>query len=860
MSAQAIVAALTWCRHHLLSFLALAFMLGIGAARQLSLQAENAFLAHGFASLPLNLLVLIGLGLLVLIGILLIKPRHALVLAGIPLFFCTGLLHGWQALEMPPDTNRVIRRLDERSQVTLHGRILDMVEFDGNLSRCTVAAQGLLHHARHDAAANPRIFQPVSGKVALRLRGQLPPNIQPGTAIMALGWAERPKKRPERGPADPALIQAAKGIDATLWLQSPDALIILPEHEPTFSERLRFAPEQFRQKTARFVREHLPPEPAGVYQALLIGSYQGLSEEQLELFKMSGTLHILAISGLHLSLIGGMAAAVFYWLLRRSTWILLHSHAPTVALVLTAPVLFLYAALAGLNIPVLRALLSALLVLFAVALRRRRVHIHLLAGAALLVLALHPLALFTASFQLSFSAVAAIILLVPRLPFFNLKAASSRRSKALALVVSLMLVSVAASIGTLPFMLYHFNRVSLIGPLMNLLIEPLLCLWALPLGLIAMLLLSVLPQVAALLLQMGSLSIKLSLFVLKVAAQIPYACLWTITPHPAEMLLFLLIVLLLLHNRPGRRYRRLAACCLSVALVLSFTNSLRLHRDSREARISFIDVGQGAATLVELPTGKRVLIDAGGYHLNGYDVGSRLIAPYLRQRRIWRLDAVLVSHADADHYSGMPFILRHFKPKKLYINTYPSTYGAYPAMLVQAQQQGMHIRPVAGRAVLFEEPGLILECYGVKAEEETALFTDNDRSLLVRLAFGRRALLLPGDSAARREQLLLESQGSEERRKEELHGEALRADLLLAGHHGSIGSTSPAFLDVVQPKVIVVSAGASRRGIHPATQHLRLWQEKGIPVFSTATSGSIIARTNGEELCVQAGRDKQCFD
>ena len=852
MSAQAIAAVLTWCRHHLLSFLALAFMLGIVAARRISLQVDAAFFARVFAPFPLALPVLIGLGMLVLTGMLLLKPRHGLVLAAIPLFFCTGLVHGWLALAIPPDTNRIIRQLDERSQVTLHGCILDMVEYDGNLSRCTIAAQGLLHH---DAAADLRTFRAASGKVDLRLRGRLPPDIQPGTAIMAFGWAEPPKKRPERGPADPALIQAARGIDATLWLQSPDALIILPEPESAFGQGLRFAPERFRQKTARFALEHLPPELAGVYQALLIGSYQGLSEEQLELFKTSGTLHILAISGLHLTLIGGMAAAVFYWLLRRSTWVLLHSHAPTVALVLTAPILLLYAALAGLNIPVLRALLSALLVLFAVVLRRRRVHIHLLAGAGLLVLALHPLALFTASFQLSFSAVAAIILLVPRLPFFNLKAASSRYRKALALVVSLMLVSVAASIGTLPFMLYHFNRVSLIGPVMNLIVEPLLCFWALPLGLIAMVLLPVLPQAAALLLQAGSLSIELALFLLKAAAQIPCASLWAITPHPVEMLLFLLIVLLFLQNRPGRRYWRWAAFCLSLTLALSFTSSLRLHPDGREVRVSFIDVGQGAATLVELPGGKRVLIDAGGYHVNGYDAGSRFVAPYLWQRRIWRLDAVLVSHADADHYSGMPFILRHFQAKELYINTYPGTDGAYLAMLAQARQQGMRIRPVAGRAVLFEKPGLILECYGVKAEEQTALFTDNDRSLLARLAFGRRVLLLPGDSAARREQLLLESQV-----REELRGEALRADLLLAGHHGSIGSTSPAFLEAVQPRVIVVSAGASRRGTHPAAQHLRLWQEKGIPVFSTATSGSIEARTNGEELCVQAGRNKQCFD
>lgn len=545
-----------------------------------------------------------------------------------------------------------------------------------------------------------------------------------------------------------------------------------------------------------------------------------------------------------------MALAFFYWLLRRSTWLLLHSHVPGLALTLTAPVLFVYAFLAGLNIPVLRALVSALLVLSAVVLRRRRVHLHLVAGAALLVLVLHPLALFTASFQLSFSAVIAILVLVPRLPLFKLEAGSNRRSRVSALVLSLVLVSVAASIGTLPFMLYHFNRVSLIGPVMNLAVQPLLCLGALPLGLLALLLLPWLPQTAAWLLQTGGLSIKWTLALLKFTAQLPFASLWTITPHPLEMLLFLLIIVLCLQNWPGRLYWRIGAFSLSLTLALSFTASLWLPQNSAELRISFIDVGQGAATLVELPGGKRVLIDAGGYHLDGYDVGARLIAPYLWQRRIWRLDSVLVSHADADHYSGMSFIMRHFHARELVVNADPGEESAYLNMLSLARQQGLQVRPVEERVVLFEQPGLVLECYGLMSGDRTAGFSDNDRSLLVRLVYGNRAFLFPADIAAQREQLLLESRSSDE----------LRADLLLAGHHGSIGSTTPAFLNAVSPKVIVVSAGASRLGTHPAAAHLRLWQEKGIPVFSTATSGSILARSNGEKLCVQAGKKEQCFD
>lgn len=842
-------AALPCCQQFLLRsllpLLCLAFMLGIGCAR---LAAPSWLLPWGTAVLLLFLLLAMP-----------VLPGHrALAWAATPLFFCAGLLHGWQALHHPLDNKRLSRLLQERGRVTISGRVLSMVEHGdgGTTSRCTLEAHALL---RHDGTAGSGSFIPVSGRVALRVRGMLSAEIQPGTLVMALGQADLPGKRriPDTSdmvdPVDDGVFlhYAARGIDAVLWLRSADALLVLPGPEPSFRQWVRFAPERFRQRIARFLQQHLRPEIAGIYQALLIGSRQDVAPEVLEWFKAGGTMHILAISGLHLTLLAGMCAALFHSLLRRSTRVLLHGHVPILTLLLTVPVILFYAVLAGLNIPVLRALVSALLVVCAVMLHRRRLGLHVVAAAALLVLALHPLALFTVSFQLSFSAVCAIVLILPHLAWFTQKPGQGRGHRVVVFFMSILQASLAASLGTLPLLLYHFNRVSLIGPLMNVLVEPTLCFWALPLGLIALLLLPFFPQAALLSLQLGGLGVQAALVLLEKAAALPLASVWTIRPHPVEMLLFAGIMVLGLRSWPGRGlWRTVWIVFFACTLLLSMGASLWPGRRGEYLRISFIDVGQGAATLIESPGGRRILIDAGGYQHRGYDVGARVIAPFLWQRRLWRLDAALVSHPDADHYSGMPFVVRRFAPKILYTNDDPGNDTAYRQMLEQAQKQGTRVLAVTGRQELLREPDLLLECFALSPQWRDLALGDNDRSLLVRLRYGRRVFLFPADIAAKREELLLR----------DMPGKLLRADLLLAGHHGSIGSTGPAFLEAVSPAVVVVSAGASRQGTHPAAAHLRSWRERGIAVFVTAHSGTIEARSDGSTLCIRSAAREQCLD
>ena len=473
------------CTENLLVSVTICFIAGASAAYCFAQPLAEQPLLLFVALVPLTLIVLA----------LCPRPRSR-PLAALPFFFLVGLLHTHQALQPISDPNYIASIISGPAKVTLIGRILTMAENNGERTRFELDCESLL---LHDSSKKSQ-FRTVRGKVLLSVQGSIDSQFLPGKTIMAIATVDRIRNYQTPGAFNYRLQMATKALFCAGWIQSPRELRLVAEPFRSSWRALFSVPEQTRQHTADFLNTHFDRQTAGLYQALLIGSMVNVSPQLMEAFKENGCFHVLSISGLHLSLLGLFCVSLFTFFLKRSTWLLLHTHVPTLALMLTAPVLLLYAFIAGFNIPAIRALATALLVLFAVVLRRQHSLIHLIAAAALAVLALSPLALFTASFQLSFTAVLAINLVYPRLPVFIAPRDITPNRiqptvQALRFLQSMLYVSLAATAGTLPILLYHFNRFSLIGPVMNLLIEPLLCLWALPCGLLAIPLIPVFPEI-----------------------------------------------------------------------------------------------------------------------------------------------------------------------------------------------------------------------------------------------------------------------------------------------------------------------------------------------------------------------------
>ena len=786
--------------------------------------------------LPVAAAALLSLPLFAIACIRRLRP-----LAALPLFFLTGLLHTHDALQplVQPaaDPHHIAALVTEPTRVTLIGRMLTMPEYNGERTRWEMDSEALLPHD----AASPSRFRPVRGKIRLSVLGAIDPEYMPGRKIMVMATLDRIRNYQTPGAFDYRLQMAAQDILCSGWVRSPHEIRLIAEPFRSGWNALFFLPEQIRQRTAEFFAARFDRDIAGIFQALLIGSTANIPPRIVEAFKNNGCFHVLVISGLHLGLLGVFSAMLFTWLLKRSTWLMLHTHVPTVALMLTAPILLFYTFIAGCNVPAVRALSTALLVLFAVMARRQRTLIHLIAGAALIVLALTPLALFTPSFQLSFAAVLAINLIYPRLPLFlppeeTPQAFSPRVTKALRVLQSMFYVSVAATAGTLPVMLYHFNRFSLIGPVMNLLIEPLLCLWALPCGLLALPLMPLFPDLAFILCQAGRPAIELAVWLADAASRLPLASIWTITPNPVEIAVYYLVLYLLL--QPGKTARQhILALGLALLLTCSFTRSLWLRETRQELTVSFLDVGQGSSTLVQLPDGGNILIDGGGRQTEQFDPGQSLIAPFLWRQRIWRLDGLIVTHPHQDHYNGLPFVAAQFRPQRTIINGDKGEEASYEVFIQAIRSQGGTVQVAKTGDMLHQGRDVAITCLGMnEVPGQPAAGPVNDRSLVVRLQYKARSFLFPGDIGTASENRLIQAVGIPQ------------SDVLLAPHHGSRTSSGEPFMEAVAPALIVVSADRRRRESLPAKEHLALWRQKKIPVLITGQAGTITVQTDGSDM------------
>ena len=766
------------------------------------------------------------------VAALVLDPRFR-PLTALPFFLLVGLLHTHTALHPPADPHHIASRIAEKSRVTLTGRMLTMAEDDGEKTRFELAVDSLLIHGS-GKADQP---QPVIGRVQLTVLAPLNERFTPGMRVLVIATLDRIRNYQTPGAFDYRLQMAARDISVAGWVRSAGEILVVHEPESTRIERLRFLPERVRQHLFAFLSQHFERDVAGMYQALLTGSLANVRPALIEAFKANGCFHVLSISGLHFSLLGLFSVGLWTVLLKRSQWLLLHTHVPTLALMLTAPILLFYTCIAGMNVPAVRALITALLVLFAAVLRRQRSFGPLIAAAALIVLAVSPLALFTASFQLSFAAVLAINLIYPRLPALNVDPRDGWPRRALALVQSLLLVSVAATLGTLPFMLLHFNRISLIGPLANLVIEPLLCLWALPCGLLAIPFVGVAPGLAVLLFNLGSGGMRLALWLTELTAALPAASVWTITPNPAELILFFAALTLLL--RPGAsRSHRWAALALFVLLAGSFTRSLWPGVGARETlRTTLLDVGQGSSTLIELPDGRTVLVDGGGYESDRFNVGEALIAPFLWQKRLWRLDTLVVTHPHKDHYNGLPFVFDRFRPGRVIVNGDSGEEPAYARFLARVRERGTPVQLARTGDILMKGENLTLTCAGMHGLlDEGMHWSTNDRSMVLHLRYGQRSLLLPADISVAAEDRLVAT------------GRDLHSDLLVAPHHGSATSAGPALMRAVSPAVVAVSVSRARRDTLPAPQHLQAWRAQGRMVVTTADQGTLVFSTDGHDL------------
>ncbi|KQV59359.1 DNA internalization-related competence protein ComEC/Rec2 [Duganella sp. Root336D2] len=570
---------------------------------------------------------------------------------------------------------------------------------------------------------------------------------------------------------------------------------------------------------------------AGVIAALAMGDQRGISQQDWQVFSRTGISHLVSISGLHITMIAGLAAWAAGWLWRKSffmpEWQLpLLLPAARLAVVAGFLAAWGYVALAGFGVPAQRTLYMLAVVAIAVWLDRVSAISHVLALAAGVVVILDPWAVMWPGFWLSFGAVAAI--LYATVGRMSLSAAAdpagappaapgpaawrnaawlARTRENLRLAA---LTQLAVTAGLVPLTMLLFSQVSLVSPLANAIAIPAISLLVTPLALAG----SVLPDpLAAPVLQCSHWLLEALLDLLQRLSVLPLAVWSAPAPGWPSFALALGGTAWMLAPR-GWPLRWLGLAC--------WLPPLSAQPDSPPPgalRATAFDVGQGMAVLIE--TGRhRLLYDTGPAYTPETNGGNRVILPYLRQRGIARLDGMVVSHSDTDHSGGALAVLGEQEVGWVASSLAPG----HPI----ARAARRHLQCAAGQR--WEWDGVRFEMlHPAAGSYANPGLKANARSCTLRISNGRTAILLAGDiEAAQEAELVL---GGADR---------LRADVLLAPHHGSGTSSTAAFLAAVRPAVAVFQVGWRNRYHHPKDTVWMRYGELGIRRERTDEAGAVL--------------------
>ena len=587
----------------------------------------------------------------------------------------------------------------------------------------------------------------------------------------------------------------AQGIEAKGYLRKSDQHKRLAD-APWYSINALREIIQQKIKTALSSTPH-----QALVSALMLAEKGDVSKTQWQILRATGTSHLMAISGLHIGLVasaGLLLVWLLWWCFPALNLIISRRLAGSVLGVLFAVG---YALLAGMSIPTQRALIMVILGLFLLSGKQYFSSYRVLALAMVLVLVANPLAVMNVGFYLSFSAVLVILWLLKR---------TVGKGK-----YALLRLQGFLSLLMIPLSLLFFDQGSLISPLANIIAIPWVSFIVVPLSMLSVLISFMSETLSALLFEFLSWHLDALFVVLAFLADAPAATIESF--HlPTPLLVGLLFSALVLLLPMGLTWRY--AACFSLLPLCFFEIERPLNNGS--FWLTVLDVGQGLAVVVETKQ-HRLVYDTGDRASESFDLGERVVVPYLKRRSIEAIDAVVISHDDRDHVGGLEAVLSSRSVGALYSNRL--------ALVTSRSNQLCE----SGKSWLWD--GVRFEFLHPDAAWRAS---DNNRSCVLKISTPEHAVLLTGDIQRKAEKHLL----AQHHRSQEKS--LLTADIVIMPHHGSNTSSQRRFIEAVNPTWAIASAGYRSRFKHPTQKVVERYQSLGVKVLNTAQSGAIQFQLN----------------
>lgn len=602
--------------------------------------------------------------------------------------------------------------------------------------------------------------------------------------------------------------------------------------------------EKVRRPVREFFAERLSPRNQTLFQALILGEQQNIRPDLRESFRVTGLGHVLSVSGLHVALVAWFSFALIRRGLSLSYELSLRTDVRRTAAIFTCIPVVAYTCLAGFQVPSQRAMMMVLAFLFSIILGREKEVWSTLALAGLAVLALDPHSIFTISFQLSFLAVVGILWLAPKIfSVISFRTYDLRKgflSRFYEYFCGLASVTLSAMVFLLPVTSFYFHQISVVGLVANMTALPMMGMCILPIGLLAAAFLPFSHALAEGALSIASWGLDRMMDYVDYWSAFHWSEVQVFRPTLVEVLLFYSFLFCLLSLK---RHKWVRVGFVLVLTVLAGDIAYWTYRTqfNPSLKVTYLDVGQGNAALVQFPGSERMLIDGGGFSGSDFDIGEMVVAPFLLRSKILRIDTLVLTHPEADHMNGLLYIAGQFRPREFLYNGEKLESSDFLELMALLEAKGIRTKTPANLKEGREISGTLVEIF--HPEEGLLSRRSNDNSLVMRISQGRTSFLFPGDLEVAGEQRLVSGVGSE-----------LKSDVLLVPHHGSKSSSSASFLEAVSPKVCIISAGKDNPFGFPSPDILRRLRDAGCRIIRVDEVGATEVSIGREGLQIMSFR------
>ena len=713
----------------------------------------------------------------------------------------------------PPVSPSSIAWYQSECSETVCGVIDERPERTETGCRVVVRAEWLADGARQ---------MPVQGRILVYIRDGRT-SLVTGDRVCFVSRLHRPRNYGLPGEMDFVRYLLLKGISVTAQLHHADGLVLVKGDAAShLSNRL----DRLANRLGTFISVAVPGEEGGILRALLLGDRGDIPLQIEAAYSRSGVNHILSISGFHVAIVALAVYQLLFLFGRCSEALMLSCNLRRLAPLAGLPVIIVYLFLSGAAPATARSVIMILIGVLALTTCRESDPLNILIISALLLIGINPALVFDISFQFSFLAIWGLIVLTPLImsPF------RTWEGRPIGKILQLTAASVAAIGSTLVPVAYYFHRTSVVGVVANLFIVPLMGFGAVVIGCAALPLVILIPAVAGLLLECAGFLVFISDRIILILAQAPLLPYWS--PSRFDLLISYLILLSLTFVQSLKRKAAAAAVLMA---VLAAGHSFHSRNHPPGLGLVFFSLGQAESSLIRFPTGQYMLVDGGGsIREGGSDTGERLLAPALRALGVDHLDVVVLSHDHPDHLRGLRFIIENFPVGQFWETGLQSDGSDYTLLRSALQLRRIPIVRLSGGTAPFLFGGARIE----PLAPECSSGSTNDDSLVFRIVWRDQAVLFTGDIGSAAEAELLN------------RPELLRADVLKVPHHGSMYSSSDAFLDVVRPRIALISAGYGNSFHLPAAQTLGRLARRRCVVYRTDLHGTVFLNLSGDALTV----------